>query len=225
MEALQIIQSKLKAPKSQFNSFGGYKYRSCEDILEAVKPLLHETGAQLVISDEITEIGGRIYVKATATITAKNEAVSVSAFAREAETKKGMDDSQITGTASSYARKYALNGLFLIDDNADADTEAYSGNQKRPAEVENVAKVFNGEVVSEKPALKGGDATAEEKAEIRRLLGDKLPNGSKVFTPAEAKAYSDSRQQFTATEVIAQIRVEHDKRLQAAKAAVQQDLF
>lgn len=230
MEALQIIQSKLKATKNQFNKFGGYKYRSCEDILEAVKPLLKEAGAQLVISDDITEVGGRIYVKATVTITAGAESVSATAYAREAETKKGMDESQITGTASSYARKYALNGLFLIDDNADADTEAYTTQQKqepqkRPAEVQNVANAFNGEVVSEKPALKGGDASMAEKTEINRLLGDKLPNGQKVFTAAEARAYSDSRKQYTAAEVIAQIRVEHEKRMTAARGNVPQELF
>lgn len=227
MEALQTIQSKLKAPKNQFNKFGGYKYRSCEDILEAVKPLLKEAGAQLVISDDITEVGGRIYVKATVTITAGAESVSATAYAREAETKKGMDESQITGTASSYARKYALNGLFLIDDNADADTEAYSTQQKqepqqRPAEVDNVAKTFGGTVQQEP---KGGKATPAESATINNLLLDKLPNGQRIFTEAEAKAYSASRTQYTAAEIIAQIRIEHDKRLQAAQSAVQQDLF
>lgn len=115
------IQAELRAPKSAYNVFGKYKYRSCEDILEAVKPLLLKHGALLTISDEIVLIGERYYVKATVTLHGEST-VSVSAFARESLTKKGMDDSQITGTASSYARKYALNGLFLIDDAKDADT-------------------------------------------------------------------------------------------------------
>jgi len=118
------IQSKLKAPKGQYNSFGKYRYRSCEDILEAVKPLLAESGCTLTVTDDIVAVQNRIYVKATATIKdAEGNTESVTAFAREPEDKKGMDDSQVTGTASSYARKYALNGLFLIDDTKDADTD------------------------------------------------------------------------------------------------------
>ena len=121
---IKVIE-KLKAPKNQKNNFGGYKYRSCEDILEAVKPLLNKEGLRLKISDEICEIGDRIYVKATATITDGENSESNTAFAREALTKKGMDESQITGTASSYARKYALNGLLCIDDTKDADTDEF----------------------------------------------------------------------------------------------------
>lgn len=115
------IQSKLKAPKGQNNSFGGYRYRSCEDIMEAVKPLLG--GLMMTVGDEIVEVAGRVYVKATATITDGQSSVSNTAYAREAQSRKGMDDSQITGSASSYARKYALNGLLLIDDTKDADTQ------------------------------------------------------------------------------------------------------
>jgi hypothetical protein len=122
MKELQLIQSALKAPKGQKNSFGNYKYRSCEDILEAVKPLLSEHNCDLVISDCIELVGNRYYVKATATISKDGELMSTTAFAREPENKKGMDESQITGAASSYARKYALNGLFCIDDTKDADT-------------------------------------------------------------------------------------------------------
>lgn len=131
MKKLVAVQAALKAPKGQFNKFGGYKYRSCEDILEAVKPLLLEQGLQLTITDEPVEVGGRIYIKATATVTDGSETATVSGYAREAETKKGMDESQITGTASSYARKYALNGLFLIDDTKDAD--ATNDHQKPKA--------------------------------------------------------------------------------------------
>jgi len=120
MEILAKIQKQLKAPKGQFNQFGGYYYRSCEDILEAVKPLLGE--ATLTITDEIIQIGDRYYIKAIVTLTEGDKQISVSAFARESLDKKGMDVSQITGAASSYARKYALNGLFLIDDTKDADS-------------------------------------------------------------------------------------------------------
>jgi hypothetical protein len=124
-EKLIKVQAELKAPKSKFNSFGKYKYRSLEDILEGVKPLLEKNKASLVIADSIEQVGDRYYLKATATFidTENGESVSNSALARESAEKKGMDDSQITGTASSYARKYALNGLLLIDDTKDADTD------------------------------------------------------------------------------------------------------
>lgn len=123
MKELQIIQSRLKAPKGQYNQFGKYNYRSCEDILEAVKPLLEEQKCTLTLTDEVVMVGDRIYVKATATITNVDggSRVSTTAFAREEAEKKGMDSSQVTGAASSYARKYALNGLFCIDDVKDSD--------------------------------------------------------------------------------------------------------
>lgn len=129
---LGAVQTELKAPKGQYNSFGKYKYRSCEDILEAVKPLLNAKGCTLIVSDAMENIGDRYYIKATATIFDREtgESVSNSAYAREEDTKKGMDGSQITGTASSYARKYALNGLFLIDDTKDADTDEYKNTQQ-----------------------------------------------------------------------------------------------
>ena len=120
MKILNKIQKELKAPKGQRNTFGNYNYRSCEDILEAVKPLLGK--ATLTLNDEIVLIGDRYYIKATATITDGQASVLVSAYARESLEKKGMDMAQITGAASSYARKYALNGLFCIDDTKDADT-------------------------------------------------------------------------------------------------------
>lgn len=126
-EKLAAVQRELKAPKGQFNSFGKYKYRSCEDILEALKPVLSKNGCAVVLSDSVEQVGDRFYICATATITdyETHEQVHNTAFAREDTDKKGMDGSQITGTASSYARKYALNGLFLIDDTKDADTDAY----------------------------------------------------------------------------------------------------
>ena len=123
MKELIAIQSELKAPKTQVNKFGGYKYRKAEDILEAVKPLLAKQKCTLTITDDIVLVGNRIYVKATATIkNEKGEGETSTGWAREEETKKGMDASQITGASSSYARKYALNGLLAIDDNQDSDT-------------------------------------------------------------------------------------------------------
>lgn len=141
-EKLKIVQSKLKAPKGQYNPFGKYNYRSCEDILEAVKPILAEVNAVIVIRDDLVQIGERYYIKATAVFTdcESGEHIENSAFAREEESKKGMDASQITGSASSYARKYALNGLLCIDDVKDADTgdnsksegnKSGSGRQKK----------------------------------------------------------------------------------------------
>ena len=126
--ALMAVQAELKAPKNQHNSFGKYNYRSAEDIIEAVKPLLKDNGLFLNMSDDIVLIGDRYYVKATVKVVdvVTGESVQTSALAREAAQKKGMDESQVTGTASSYARKYALNGLFAIDDNRDADTDEYA---------------------------------------------------------------------------------------------------
>lgn len=126
MNKLQEIQHRLKAPKGQYNSFGKYKYRSCEDILEAVKPILNEVGCTLTLSDDVVLIGDRFYIKATAHLKGEDTNEVVVAYAREENEKKGMDGSQITGTASSYARKYALNGLFCIDDTKDADTDEYA---------------------------------------------------------------------------------------------------
>ena len=121
METLAKLQSLIKAPKGQFNAFGKYKYRSCEDIVEAVKPIINKAGYHLTLSDEVVEAGGRVYIKATATLSNGTNTYQSTSFAREEETKKGMDAAQITGSASSYARKYALNGLFAIDDTKDSD--------------------------------------------------------------------------------------------------------
>jgi hypothetical protein len=119
---LQAIQQALNVPKGQFNSFGGYKYRSCEDIISALKPLLKEHGCSLIMEDEIIEVGGRVYVKANVTLMDGETILQrATASAREAQNKKGMDEAQITGSASSYARKYALSGMFLIDDGIDPD--------------------------------------------------------------------------------------------------------
>lgn len=127
------IQMRLNAPKGQFNKFGNFRYRSCEDILEALKPLLKEHGMFLTLKDTLENIGDRYYVKATATITDGVSTISNTAYAREAEHKTGSDQAQITGAASSYARKYALGGLLLIDDGRDPDCDDNSGEGKQPA--------------------------------------------------------------------------------------------
>lgn len=132
-EKLMNIQNELKAPKSQYNEFGKYHYRSCEDILESLKPVLAKHQAAVTISDEIVLIGDRYYVKATAALidVEKGDKVEVSAYAREDVQKKGMDVSQLTGSTSSYARKYALNGLFAIDDTKDSDATNKHGQEKK----------------------------------------------------------------------------------------------
>lgn len=134
MKELIDIQSGLKCPKKQRNNFGGYNFRNCEDIMEAVKPLLKETGCTLTCSDELVMVGDRYYVRATARIVnSSGEIVETTAYAREEETKKGMDASQITGASSSYARKYALNGLLCIDDTKDSDTTNTGAHEEKTA--------------------------------------------------------------------------------------------
>ena len=125
-DKLAEIQRKMNVPKSQYNKFGSYNYRNAEDILSEFKKYSSEYGLCLTISDEILEIGGRIYVRATATLKSGTESISISAYAREAEKQKGMDEAQITGAASSYARKYALNGMFLLDDVKDPDSNEFN---------------------------------------------------------------------------------------------------
>ena len=150
---LMNIQQELKAPKGQYNDFGKYAYRSCEDILEAVKPLLKKEKVVLTISDELQYIGNRYYIKATATLidTESEATISNIAYAREEETKKEMDGSQITGASSSYARKYALNGLFGIDDNKDSDTTNIQSKEEKedkkasPKQIELIQKYYQGE--------------------------------------------------------------------------------
>lgn len=159
------IQHKLKAPKGQYNSFGKYNYRSCEDILEGVKPLLKEHNLALLIDDEIVQIGERYYVKATAKITDGRESVSATAYAREPDTKKGMDESQITGATSSYARKYALNALLCIDDTKDADT---MDNSKKPVQ-QTQEIVYNWQTLKAR-ATQGGISEDELKHYLKETL-------------------------------------------------------
>lgn len=154
-QKLATIQQKLKAPKGQYNSFGKYAYRNAEDILEAVKPLCAETGTVVLLSDEIMNIGNRFYVKATAAlIDAETQTqLTVSAYAREEEEKKGMDGSQVTGASSSYARKYALNGLFAIDDTKDSDTTNTTDADKNAVKGKQTPLVATKEQLAEAAAL------------------------------------------------------------------------
>ena len=155
-EKLNLIQTELKAPKNQRNNFGGYNYRSCEDILEAIKPLLEKTKTALIIADEPNLIGDRFYIKATATLKdCESEAeIKATAYAREPSEKKGMDFAQITGATSSYARKYALNGLFCIDDTKDSDATNMHGNEPTPAQAKTQKKQFiNNDEIAEISSL------------------------------------------------------------------------
>lgn len=165
-EKLAAVQQELKAPKDKKNTFGGYSYRSAEGILEAVKPVLKKYGLTLIISDEIQQVGDRTYVKATAWAIdpeeKENLKVSVTAYAREAETKKGMDESQITGTASSYARKYALNGLLLIDDTKDADTDEYQRQTQEPG--------GEGDKISDRKRKLIEDLAAQANVDLKTVL-------------------------------------------------------
>lgn len=184
-EKLLRVQVELKAPKGQYNSFGKYKYRSCEDILTAVKPLLDKVGATITLSDDIFLVGDRFYVKATATFhdVEKGSTITNSALAREDENKKGMDGSQITGTASSYARKYALNGLLLIDDTKDADTD--ENHNERKAKAEKAKK---------DPADRTGEPAYPTKAEMLGVIAKAYPEGKvrdTLLLAMKAKALED----------------------------------
>ena len=189
MEALIKIQSELKAPKSQYNSFGKYSYRNAEDILEAVKPLLSKYNATMYITDEVVEVGSRIYVKATVTLSDGKETITASAYAREPETRKGMDDSQITGATSSYARKYALNGLFAIDDTKDNDTnELREEREERVAYEEKQAKKskFTDEQMEQMKKWAVGDVfTSDELADIKKKLSGS--DWKKVFAETQTE--------------------------------------
>jgi hypothetical protein len=182
MEELIYIQSELKAPKNQYNAFGKYKYRSCEDILEAVKPLLKEKGCYLVLSDEVKEVAGIPYVDATAIFIKGSESVTVKAQAGIDPNRKGMDIAQSFGSSSSYARKYALNGLFLIDDTKDADSTNDHGKatQSTPSTAPSKPTVAKSATVpkGERIKIEDGDelflkvvkAVAEGKATIQQAI-------------------------------------------------------
>jgi hypothetical protein len=173
LKKLREIQSKLEVPKGQKNTFGNYNYRSCEDILTALKPILKEAECSLTLSDEVVVIGERFYVKATVTLwNGYEDYIKVEALAREAETKKGMDESQITGAASSYARKYALNGLFCIDDTKDADaTNTHGKEEKQPS------RTFPGPKREDQPA------------KSRKFPGKQKPNNPNPKTMGKMQYY------------------------------------
>lgn len=195
---LSKIQKELKAPKGQFNKFGNYKYRSCEDILEAVKPILAKYGATIIITDDIEVRGDRYYVRATAVLRVGDLVLGTTqAFAREPEEKRGMDASQITGTASSYARKYALNGLLLIDDTKDEDSnelyeeKAAKEEQKasrKTANKDKNPKAPEGDVKSEEEMTKPGDiiTPAHVKA-VRARIETAAKKGKNLDEPALCK--------------------------------------
>ena len=180
---LQKIQQELKAPKGQYNKFGQYNYRSCEDIVEALKPILAQYDAAIILSDEIIEIGGRVYVKATATLKTDKESVSVTAYAREPEVMKGMADSQITGAASSYARKYALNGLFGIDDTKDADTMDNRQTFAQPKKADPFSAIDTKHAKAMQ-AAQTPDELIDVMAGIKESMGDAFDEVSTRYTAA-----------------------------------------
>ena len=195
MNILSDIQSKLKAPKGQLNKFGNYNYRSCEDIVEAVKPLLAEHDLALVISDEIISVSERVYVKATASLTDGEKVLyTASASAREPLMKKGMDEAQITGATSSYARKYALNGLFAIDDTKDADTVDNRIDNTVEPRIEYIEKAYKlyKEELEKEIYEENGDflrmqqvnhyLTNDERIAVEKLFGtETVPGGKKML--------------------------------------------
>lgn len=187
--ALMAVQRDLKAPKGQFNSFGKYKYRSTEDIVEAVKPLLIENGLILNMTDEVMQVANRIYIKATVSVidVATGDTVTTSAVAREAEAKKGADESQITGAASSYARKYALNGLFAIDDTKDADTDEYHNQQSKTDEKQQALHQLN-------DAIKKIGASKEQLVQITQAKYKK--SSTSEMSPNEIKNLATNLAKF-----------------------------
>lgn len=190
MKILNKIQTELKAPKGQYNGFNKFHYRSCEDILEAVKPFLKKYEATLVINDEVVLVGNRYYIKATATLTSADGTNSASAFAREEETRKSFDAPQITGSASSYARKYALNGLFAIDDTKDAD--ALGNNQ--------VEKAVNAERnIATEESIYNELSKAKNKEELGKLSRELL-NKKPSLKEQIVKAYNDKLAEFVEAE-------------------------
>lgn len=207
---LCAIQSALKAPKSQFNKFGGYHYRKAEDILEAVKPLLSANGCILNCTDELVLIGERYYIKATATITAVEDGsqVTTTAFAREEEEKKGMDGSQVTGASSSYARKYALNGLLCIDDTADSDTTnvGQEGEKKAQQRAKPAAQAQASKPAAKKPLPQRGSEEWNKWAEA-------IVSGWK------------SKQGKSAVQVFQMTYEASDEIMQDALAALEEDAF
>ena len=198
---LAAIQQSLNAPKNNFNKFGGYSYRSCEDILEAVKPLLKENKCVLVITDEIKYVGDRYYIEATATLydCEKEDSISNTALAREADEKKGMDTSQVTGSTSSYARKYALNGLFCIDDVKDADTMDNStpatpkkNNVQKPRQTTPAQAAPTATTITPDEAKELYNRCSKDKVNMATLCSLYKIKVVKDLTPAQLKNINDN---------------------------------
>ena len=189
-EKLLSVQNTLKAPKNQYNSFGKYNYRNCEDILEAVKPLCKEVKALVYLTDELVLIGERYYIKATARFidVESTDVLNAVAYAREEETKKGMDGSQVTGASSSYARKYALNGLFDIDDTKDSDTTNTHGKEETTPE--------------QKPAQK---TTTKQKTPRELLIAKLHEKGIDINAYAQEKGLNKDTTAETYTKLLAEL--------------------
>lgn len=204
--ALQAVQRELKAPKGQYNSFGKYNYRSCEDIVEAVKPLLNEQGLILTMSDDVICVADRVYIKAVCRVVdvANGDSIETSALAREPLEKKGMDASQVTGTSSSYARKYALNGLFAIDDCKDADTDQYTTqtSQNRPQQP---AKQNAGNYKGKTQSTPANNATDEMRVKAIKALNAEIERtgveGSEVANIAKTKYGKGSVKEMTTGQI------------------------
>ena len=179
-EQLRKVQEELKAPKGQYNDFGRYKYRSAEDILESVKPILIKNGLTQIISDEIVAVNERYYISATVTIyNADGESLSTTAYAREAENKKGMDESQITGSTSSYARKYALNGMYAIDDTKDADHNSYNPKYGEKKEVKQPARPKKAKPIENKPEIFEELEALGNAMKLAKITKDEMVNETK----------------------------------------------
>lgn len=181
---LANVQSALKAPKGQFNKFGGYSYRSAEDILEAVGKIINGSPFTLTINDEVVMVGDRYYVKATATFGDGENFISTSAFAREPQDRKGMDESQITGATSSYARKYALNGLFRIDDGKDPD--ATNTHEK-------ASTTYSAPTTQTQPTLPSSNQTSGRLSEKQVALLDKLFAAKRIPKPGNQYSYDEAK--------------------------------
>ena len=204
LEAFKVVQKELKAPKNQYNSFGKYNYRSCEDILQAARPLCNENGLVLTISDEIVQIGTRFYVKATSKVTEieTGESFENVAYAREDDSKKGMDSCQLTGACSSYARKYSLCGLFAIDDTKDADSNEYRQTaQNRPQATQNAKPTSS----TKAPAKAPQNANDEARNKAMKALTEEMNRmgctGQEVAAIAGANIGKVSTKDMTTEEI------------------------
>lgn len=205
IEKLGYIQQNLNAPKNRHNKFGNYNYRSCEDIMEAVKPLLDKVGCVLTLSDALVQVGDRYYIRATANLKDGKESIENVAYAREEETKKGMDGSQITGASSSYARKYALNGLFLIDDVRDSDeTNTHGKDGFKNAEINSNTYmsyaddwIFRHPEMKERIFKKYNLKTVEDIRDLTAEAIDEMLTGMKMIDTKEKESVSISGKEET----------------------------